>query len=509
MLLLFGTIITTLYFLDTYNMRHFGSVAVAGLVMSSSNTAAESTNTPSCLSSSPADLNWYPPNKTVINDLNSVLNGTDIYGYIFNSSTTPPDNPYSTYNWCNMPHARAQEYTTPPQDYELAYVEVIHRHHKRTPYASNTFPREQHSWLCDDESLYHYGAPSDNSAAQIAWSIEQSPLNPFTPTGFQNSTCQFPQITGKGLLDSRQHGKDLFGVYHDKLGFLPSEFDGEKVRIRVTNNVITSQVAGQVMVGMYPSLASKRLPVTVQPTDVDSLEPQYTCSAASSLYSSYGVGSSNPSWREHLNAPSTVQLFADLDAISGVDVSDSAWHDWFDHYFDNLSAKLCHAKPLPCNSSNPTFCVSEEMADAVFRRGMYEYSYIYRDSPNSLAASVASYGVWMAEVAANLRSAMARSSGVIYRHNVAHDGSMSRLLSILQVDVMVWPGMGSEVVFELWEQRSKACWYLRVLWKGQPLRSSNPGLGLMNMIPVNAFLDYIDGLVGVNAVDVPGLCSRI
>jgi hypothetical protein len=61
-------------------------------------------------------------------------------------------------------------------------------------------------------------------------------------------TCQFPQITAGGLDDSWQHGKDLYGVYHDLLGFLPDDSD---VTFRVTQNVITSEVAGMVINGMF------------------------------------------------------------------------------------------------------------------------------------------------------------------------------------------------------------------------------------------------------------------
>lgn len=135
----------------------------------------------------------------------------------------------------------------------------------------------------------------------------------------------------------------------------------------------------------------------------------------------------------------------------------------------------------------------------------YEYSWIYRDSPSSLASSTASFGVWLAELAANLRAATSGESQLLYRHNVAHDGSISRLLSVLQVDQMVWPGMGSEVAFELYSRHE--CWYIRVLWKGQPLRSSNPSLGVLDLISVETFLAYIDRLVGVNANKVPSLCA--
>ena len=144
-------------------------------------------------------------------------------------------------------------------------------------------------------------------------------------------------------------------------------------------------------------------------------------------------------------------------------------------------------------------------ADAVFRRGEYEYSYIYRGAHESLAASTGSYGVWMAELASNIRASMSGSSSIIYRHNVAHDGSVSRLLSVLQIEKMVWPGMGSEVVFELYSKG--ACYFIRVLWEGHVLKSANPSLGSMDMLPVATLLNYIDGLVGKMASKVPGLCS--
>jgi 2-phosphoxylose phosphatase len=73
-------------------------------------------------------------------------------------------------------------------------------------------------------------------------------------------TCQFPQITAGGLDDSWQHGKDLCGVYHDLLGFLPDDSD---VTFRVTQNVITSEVAGMVINGMFGTEAEFPLLIEV------------------------------------------------------------------------------------------------------------------------------------------------------------------------------------------------------------------------------------------------------
>ena len=73
------------------------------------------------------DLSWHAPNATVINNLTQVIEGSGVYGFIYDSSTTP-DSEYGTYNWCNMPHVRAEEYKKPSSEYKLQYVEVVSWH---------------------------------------------------------------------------------------------------------------------------------------------------------------------------------------------------------------------------------------------------------------------------------------------------------------------------------------------------------------------------------------------
>lgn len=69
------------------------------------------------------DISWHAPNATQVSNLGNAINGTGVYGFIFNSSVTPGD--YKTYNWCNMPHVRPQEYPRAPEGYELEYVELV------------------------------------------------------------------------------------------------------------------------------------------------------------------------------------------------------------------------------------------------------------------------------------------------------------------------------------------------------------------------------------------------
>lgn len=70
------------------------------------------------------DLGWYAPKKSWINDLKQVINGSGTNGFEFGGSQLPVGIPYGTYNWCNMPHVREQEYSKVNDDYELIYVEV-------------------------------------------------------------------------------------------------------------------------------------------------------------------------------------------------------------------------------------------------------------------------------------------------------------------------------------------------------------------------------------------------
>jgi hypothetical protein len=70
-------------------------------------------------------VDWYAPTKTDINNLTAALSSTGgVYGFIFDSSETT-DGDYGTYNWCNMPHVRREEYIQPAGEFALRFVEVV------------------------------------------------------------------------------------------------------------------------------------------------------------------------------------------------------------------------------------------------------------------------------------------------------------------------------------------------------------------------------------------------
>lgn len=104
-------IVLWIIFEDVLKMRLSSSMAVTAAVAGSGVSAA-------------VDLAWHAPNSTAINNLSGALNGEGVYGFVYNSSY-PKGVPYSTYNWCNMPHVRKEEYKKPGKEYKLKYVEVV------------------------------------------------------------------------------------------------------------------------------------------------------------------------------------------------------------------------------------------------------------------------------------------------------------------------------------------------------------------------------------------------
>ena len=56
------------------------------------------------------------------------FNGTGVY----NSSVTPTNLPWNTYNYCNAPHVNVKHYSKPTNasHASLVYVNAVIRHHK-------------------------------------------------------------------------------------------------------------------------------------------------------------------------------------------------------------------------------------------------------------------------------------------------------------------------------------------------------------------------------------------
>lgn len=84
--------------------------------------------------------------------------------------------------------------------------------------------------------------------------------------------------------------------------------------------------------------------------------------------------------------------------------------------YDNLSAKQCHGKPLPCSVNNTAICVSQEDANTIYRLGQWEYAYQWRFAPNAVKRSALVMGPWVGEMMGHVKDVASGKSCMKYYH---------------------------------------------------------------------------------------------
>jgi len=384
---------------------------------------------------------------------------------VYSGSQTPHQFPWNTYNYCNAPHVNAAHYTVPSNSTgaELVYMNVMVRHHKRTP--DNLYPNEnelnpQPGWVCTDflESTYGSFQGKVGRSAHIFHETVIPDTHPFL-SQIWNGSCDEGQLTAAGLQDAIAHGKDFAAVYMDKLNFLKT-IDENDIWIRTSTEDRTYQVAGGWLYGMKPSLDNVPFKVRNEPATIDSLVPSYSCPNADNLRNQY---QSIPAWTDHLN--SNADLKARLDATLGTEGL-SAWSTWYDHFFDTFTSRTCHGHPLPCNSTGA--CVAPEDAVKVFQIGDFEYNYIWKAAQGASTYNSLTFGVMFRELAQNFVAFQKGQETFRLRLYVGHDGSMIRLASGLRIEgPLRWPALGSEFIFEVWKTHDNSL-FVRVMHEGTP-----------------------------------------
>ena len=267
------------------------------------------------------------------------------------------------------------------------------------------------------------------------------PTNPFA-SGYVNSSCQFPQLTLGGLLDGFQHGRDLWAVYGDKMGLLPSSPEPNKVWFRSSGSALTQESAGAVLRGIWPG-HNGPLPLHQQPSHVDSVNQGFSCPARSKLLSQI---QSTDEWREHLEA--TQPLRDRLADLFGANETD--WMSTFDHFADNFQGRLCNGYQLPCSRADPSACVTEHDVHSVFRAGDWEWNYWWRRNQDASQYIKLVEGLFLKEIATRLESVAESTLVRAYTHHFLHDGDLCPVLGALGIEQLRWPGMASNIAFEVW-----------------------------------------------------------
>jgi len=317
--------------------------------------------------------------------------------------------------------------------------------------------------------------------------------NPFVDE-YVNGTCQFPQLTIGGLLDGYDHGRDIWAVYGEKLGLLPSTPDSGKVWFRSTESPLTQQSAGGVLRGVWPTWPGA-LPLHQQTSAVDTVNEGFSCSAQGTVLSAI---ESTAEWEEHLTV--TADLRSQLGSMLGA--TSSSWQNTFDHFSDNFQGRLCNGYQLPCDFSNPSNCVSMAQAEEVFRSGDWEWNYYWRTNPKVVEYIQLVEGLFIGEIISHFQSIIDGRISTVYSHVFVHDGDIGPVLGALGINQLRWPAMGSNIAFEIWRtEGTKSGLFARVLYCGKPIETVH---GILDWLPLESLIAILKPYV---PTDIVALCS--
>ncbi|KAF7942971.1 hypothetical protein EAE96_010920 [Botrytis aclada] len=446
-----------------------------------------------------------------LNDTSYITNTSlGSYGGIYSApgKSTTSNITYGTYDYCSMPHPRVQEYRLPSPiangsvKAELVYLEYLQRHQRRTMY--NVLPSgETVPFNCSDIFPYLYAGPRDTTMEQpipVHASTYTDAHNPFL-SNYISGTCQYPQLTIGGLLDGYQHGRDLSGVYGTtgKLSLFPTTPSLEQTYFRSSESPLTQQSAGGVLRGIWPKYQGS-ISLHQQASSLDTVNAGYSCSAIASTLAKI---KSTPQWQAHLTATSAIRTT--LGNMFNAD--SSAWQGTMDHFADNFQARLCNGYSLPCSPTNASNCVTQEMADEVFRAGDWEWNYYWRANPYVQEYIQLVEGLFIGEIVSRLESvANGTIRGGKYSHTFVHDGDIGPVAGALGINALRWPGMGSNIAVEIWRLQNFTSpaidgHFARVLYSGQPMQSSH---GVLDWVPLRTLLENLKQFV---PTDIVSLCN--
>lgn len=339
--------------------------------------------------------------------------------------------------------------------------------------------------------------------------------NPFV-SGSAPGSCQYPQITVGGLLDGFSHGRDIWALYGpEKLGLLPPTPNRDKVWLRSSSSPLTQDTAGAVLRGIWPEYT---LPVALhqQQSSVDTVNEGFSCPAQSQVLDAIKA---SDSWNDHLSATKPLR-----DSLATMfDASSDSWMSTFDHFCDNFQARLCNGYRLPCSRRNQSQCVTQSQADEVFRAGDWEWNYYWRTNANVTQYIQLVEGLFIKEIVNRLQTVASGRSDLVFSLTFIHDGDLGPILGALGISRLRWPGMGSNISFELWygdhvpvflrkrgprltavmsRKTSDGSHYARVLYSGHPVKSVH---GTLDWISLSTLIDILTPFI---PNDIVSMCQQ-
>jgi 2-phosphoxylose phosphatase len=89
-------------------------------------------------------------------------------------------------------------------------------------------------------------------------------------------------------------------------------------------------------------------------------------------------------------------------------------------------------------------------ADEVFRAGDWEWNYWWRNNPNAKVYIQTVEGLFIGEIIRGIKALQNGTTKAKYVHDFVHDGDIGPIAGALGITALRWPGMGSNIAFEIW-----------------------------------------------------------
>ncbi|ORX66972.1 phosphoglycerate mutase-like protein [Linderina pennispora] len=156
---------------------------------------------------------------------------------------------------------------------------------------------------------------------------------------------------------------------------------------------------------------------------------------------------------------------------------------------DYLWLSVCHGKPLPCSSANPSDCLTA--ADAVTA---YEHS----SKQNEIIQATGNVarlfvGPFLGEIRRPIANAVNGNAKAKFELHSAHDITVYYLLSLLQKeDMSRWSVYGSNLVFEAWKNNKNGSYVVRLLYNGEVVTATKVSGLDWNAVPLDSFFKVAD-----------------
>ena len=326
------------------------------------------------------------------------------------------------------------------EDWELQFVQVLHRHGDRTPLSPLTPYGDE--WIC------------------LSTEITQSDVVPDGPVGSRRfrshymhgvealaGNCSLGQLTDLGMSEIAAMAARVKERYAD---FLPSSYSDETVYIR-SDSIDRCQQSSHVFIDTLWPNGSDIVEIEMREAATENLGANpYLCP----MVSNYSAAvTSSEEYQQLLGTLSNVkEFFQDL-----YHNHDKSFPNWLD-LNDNIVCRIAHNKSLPPN-----------MTEALTNELLTTWRELFRMINGDPDYAKAAIGQVFNEIMTRIEEKIAGNLGnLLFVEVSGHDTTIWPIIASLQFgNWKEWPPYASELTWELHYSHSLNLWAVRMHYNGE------------------------------------------